>query len=116
MITFRLWQIAGWTMLHYFWVGAVLGAAALAVRPKLRSASASVRYLFALGSLLLLSVAPAVIAVVVMQNLAPAEYSVPLPVDSASQPAVGHLAERRPIDGGGRASVHDGHQPARSVP
>lgn len=53
MITFRLWQIAGWTMLHYFWVGAVLGTAALAVRPKLRSASASVRYLFALGSLLL---------------------------------------------------------------
>ena len=23
MIGFRLWQIAGWTMLHYFWVGAV---------------------------------------------------------------------------------------------
>ena len=27
MIGFRLWQIAGWTMLHYFWVGAALGAA-----------------------------------------------------------------------------------------
>ena len=41
------------------------------VRPRLRSAAADVRYLVALGSLLLLSVAPAVIAVVVMQNVAP---------------------------------------------
>ena len=41
----------------------------------LRSAAASVRYLFALGSLLLLSVAPAAIAVVVMQNLAPAAHN-----------------------------------------
>ena len=72
MIGFRLWQIAGWTMLHYFWVGAALGAVALLARQRLRSAAASVRYLFAVGSLLLLSVAPAAIAVVVMQNLAPA--------------------------------------------
>ena len=74
MIGFRLWQIAGWTMLHYFWVGAALGAVALLVRQRLRSAAASVRYLVALGSLLLLSVAPAAIAVVVMQNLAPAAH------------------------------------------
>jgi len=29
MIGFRLWQIAGWTMLHYLWLGAALGAVAL---------------------------------------------------------------------------------------
>jgi hypothetical protein len=32
MIGFRLWQIAGWTMLHYFWVGAALGTVALLAR------------------------------------------------------------------------------------
>ena len=32
MIGSRLWQIAGWTMLHYFWVGAALGAVALLAR------------------------------------------------------------------------------------
>ena len=30
MIGFRLWQIMGWTMLHYLWVGAALGAVASA--------------------------------------------------------------------------------------
>ena len=58
MIGSRLWQIAGWTMLHYFWVGAALGVLALLVRQRLRPAAAGVRYLFALGSLLLLSMAP----------------------------------------------------------
>ncbi len=58
MIGSRLWQVAGWTMLHYFWVGAALGAAALLVRQRLRPAAAGVRYLFALGSLALVSVRP----------------------------------------------------------
>lgn len=71
MSGFRLWEIAGWTMLHYFWVGAALGVVALLVRQRLQSSGASVRYLVALGSLLLLSIAPAAIAVVVTQDLAP---------------------------------------------
>ncbi len=32
MIGYRLWQIAGWTMLHSLWVGAALGSLALAAR------------------------------------------------------------------------------------
>ena len=96
MIGFRLWQIAGWTMLHYFWVGAALGAVALLTRQRLQSAAASVRYLFALGSLLLLSVAPAAIAVVVMQNLAPLPHHAPLPVQSPSQPEAMPLQQIRP--------------------
>ena len=58
MIGCRLWQIAGWTMLHYLWVGAALGAVGLLVRRQLRSAPASVRYLVALGSLMLLASRP----------------------------------------------------------
>jgi len=83
-------------MLHYLWVGAALGAVVLLARQGLRSAAANVRYLIAVGSLLLLSVVPAAIAVVVMQNLAPAAPSIPLPVDSVGQPEAMRLEEMRP--------------------
>ena len=55
MIAYRIWQIAGWTMLHYLWVGAVLGVAAIVLRLFLRSAAANVRYVATLGSLLLMA-------------------------------------------------------------
>lgn len=90
----RLWQIAGWTMLHYFWVGAALGAVGLLARRQLRSAAASVRYLVALGSLMLLSGAPAAIAVVVMENLAPLPQSVPLSGEPAGLPEAMHSRNR----------------------
>jgi len=32
MTEFRIWQIAGWTMLHYLWVGGVLGVIAVVGR------------------------------------------------------------------------------------
>ena len=70
MIGSRLWEIAGWTMLHYFWVGAALGAAAIFARRALRPASANIRYAAALGSLLLLAAAPVVIAAVMAKNIA----------------------------------------------
>ena len=97
MIASHLWQIAGWTMLHYLWVGAMLGAVVLLVRQRLRSAAANTRYLFALGGLLLLSVAPAAIAVVVMQDISPAPHNVSLPADSARQPAAMSLEQVRPM-------------------
>jgi beta-lactamase regulating signal transducer with metallopeptidase domain len=70
MLGSRLWEIAGWTMLHYFWVGAALGVAAICVRRALRTGSANVRYAAASGSLFLLAVAPLVIAAVMAQNIA----------------------------------------------
>ena len=96
MIAYRLWQIAGWTMLHYFWVGAALGAMALLARQKLRSSAAGVRYLFALGSLALLSISPAMIAVVVVQNLAPLPHDVSLPIAPASHPEAMRFDEIQP--------------------
>ena len=54
MIAYRIWQVAGWTMLHYFWVGGGLGAAMLALRWALRSAAANVRYFAALAGLALI--------------------------------------------------------------
>ena len=69
MIDFRIWQIAGWTMLHYLWVGAVLGILVAAVRLLLRSHGANVRYLAALGCFAVLGIAPLPIAVVVTSRL-----------------------------------------------
>ncbi len=71
MIAYRIWQVAGWTMLHYLWVGGGLGTATLALRWVLRSAAANVRYLAALGGLALMTAAPPLIAVYVMHDLGP---------------------------------------------
>jgi hypothetical protein len=113
MIGFRLWQIAGWTMLHYLWLGAALGAAALLLRRTLRSTTANVRYAAALISLLLLGIAPAAIAVVVERNIAPA-VSTELPVmdDVAALPrAMPFEAEQTPMatigDATGNSPVAD---------
>jgi beta-lactamase regulating signal transducer with metallopeptidase domain/5-hydroxyisourate hydrolase-like protein (transthyretin family) len=96
MIGSRLWQVAGWTMLHYFWVGGALGVAALLLRQRLRSAAAGARYLVALGSLLLLSIAPAAVAVVVTQEFAPTALSLPPPVDPPGQGEAMPLEQTRP--------------------
>ena len=93
MIGSRLWQVMGWTMLNYLWIGAALGVVALLLRRGLRSAAANVRYLSALGSLLLLSASPLAIAVWEVQSPAPrsevtpvtaAETATPLPAASVN--------------------------------
>ncbi len=93
MIGYRLWQVVGWTMLHYLWIGAAMGVVAMLMRQRLRFAAANLRYLIALGSLLLLSLAPVAIAIVVSHNILPATQSTPLPVGAASQPVPTHSEE-----------------------
>ena len=58
-----VWGHAGWTMLHYLWVGALLGLGAWASHGGMRRASAAARYVVALGWLGALAVAPIAIAV-----------------------------------------------------
>ncbi len=102
MLGLRVWQIVGWTMLHYFWVGAALGALALLGRRCSRSSAAGVRYLLALGSLLLLSGAPAAIALVVMQSFPAAAPREALIVEVAGRPiAVPPAAAPLPMAEGG---------------
>lgn len=84
MIAYRIWQIAGWTMLHYLWVGAALGAGAMLLRLGIRSAAVNVRYLAALAGLLLMAAAPAVIAAVVAHRLPPPPTGLPLAVAGQS--------------------------------
>ncbi|MDR3621249.1 MAG: M56 family metallopeptidase [Paludisphaera borealis] len=56
------WTAAGWTMLHFLWVGAALTALAAIGRRALRKAHPDVRHAFALATLAALALAPAAIA------------------------------------------------------
>ncbi|MEX2318175.1 MAG: hypothetical protein WD669_13535, partial [Pirellulales bacterium] len=56
------WQIAGWTMFHFLWLGAVAGAFGAVAALVLRRAPANVRYVAALASLALLAALPIGIA------------------------------------------------------
>ncbi len=65
-ISFRgaeLWFVAGWTMLHFLWLGTAAGLAAMVCRLLVRRASADVRYAVALMSLAVLAALPVVIGV-----------------------------------------------------
>ena len=61
---FPVWHLAGWTMLHFIWVGSLVAVLAALGRQLLRRAHPDVRYAYALASLTLLAAAPAVIAAV----------------------------------------------------
>ncbi len=57
-----LWQLVGWTMLHFLWVGGAIGILAAIARRAIRSASPEVRHAAAVLSLALLVLAPGAIA------------------------------------------------------
>ncbi len=78
MVEFRIWQIAGWTMLHYLWAGGVLGVIAVVLRRAMRGAGANPRYLAALSCFAVLGIAPLPIAVVVSNSLPPVPRSEPV--------------------------------------
>jgi Zn-dependent protease with chaperone function len=66
------WDVIGWTLLHYVWVGAALGAAAWVLRRVVGRLSPTLRYAAALGMLVLLAVAPGVIAWQIVERRQPA--------------------------------------------
>jgi beta-lactamase regulating signal transducer with metallopeptidase domain len=59
----RPWSLAGWTMMHFFWVGGLAGLFAAVIRRSLRHSGPEVRYAAALCSLLGIGIAPVVLAV-----------------------------------------------------
>jgi hypothetical protein len=61
---------AGWTMLHFVWVGAAVWLIGCAGRMLLRRCRANVRYLFALACFTALTVAPPAIATWVLRSAA----------------------------------------------
>src|SRR5262245_47553813 len=58
----ELWSVAGWTMVHFLWLGTVVGLVAMITRLLAGRASANVRYATALASLSVLAVLPVAIA------------------------------------------------------
>jgi beta-lactamase regulating signal transducer with metallopeptidase domain len=54
-----LWVAAGWTMVHFYWIGAALGLAGLMGRRALRAARPEARYALALTVLAVMAVVPA---------------------------------------------------------
>ena len=82
------WLLAGWSMLHFLWVGAILGGLAAVGRFALRGARVEVRYGFALGSLIALALAPAAIALQLWATSDP----IPSPFDpAASEVEIGRI-------------------------
>ena len=57
-----IWLAIGWTMVHFVWVGGLIGVVAAVALRAFRGASAEVRYGVALASLTILAAAPAAIA------------------------------------------------------
>ena len=58
----ELWQLAGWTMLHFLWLGTLVGLVAGALRLLLRQASPNARYVTAVTTLVVLASLPLSIA------------------------------------------------------
>ncbi|WP_425396628.1 M56 family metallopeptidase [Aeoliella sp.] len=56
------WQLIGWTMLHFLWIGSLVALAILVMRLALRRAGPNVRYTTTLLGFAILAMAPLVIA------------------------------------------------------
>lgn len=56
------WLLAGWTMIHFLWLGTLVAAAGFAARWMPRHTSANFRYVAALSSFALLAALPIAIA------------------------------------------------------
>lgn len=90
-----VWLLAGWTMLHFLWVGALVGVATAVLRLALRRASANVRYATMMLSLTILAAAPVAIAIVLATTTSFAPVAAkPPPLAPGS--AGGPLAEMTP--------------------
>lgn len=94
----QLWQVAGWTMLHFMWIGTLIGLLALAGRWLLKSANPNVRYAFAVLSLALLASAPVGIVSYVAKQTSQVDVSHRLP-DTALPYAVTALPDEMLITG-----------------
>jgi beta-lactamase regulating signal transducer with metallopeptidase domain len=84
------WQLAGWTMVHFIWLGAAAAALAILCRLVLRNAAPNIRYAAALTCLLLLSAMPLAIATWLASNT----LSLPAPEATPSRAATFEAAQQ----------------------
>ncbi|MBX3425916.1 MAG: polysaccharide biosynthesis/export family protein [Pirellulales bacterium] len=74
-----LWRLAGWTMIHSLWIGALVAAVGATLRLALRRAAPGVRYAASLATLAGLSMAPIAIAAWLATHDGPASRGLPAP-------------------------------------
>jgi len=77
-----IWSVVGWTMLHFLWVGTILGLFAVIGRLILRSARSEVQYLYSLACLAMLAMTPLFIALALIPERFPSEVA---PIQAASR-------------------------------
>ncbi len=100
-----LWQLGGWTMIHFLWIGAFATLVLAIVRLLLRRASANLRYATTLVCFLALAVTPLAIAALLAKDVdwtattTQAEVVDLLPKQVVSEPALAPagVAMQRPM-------------------
>jgi beta-lactamase regulating signal transducer with metallopeptidase domain len=103
-----LWSIAGWTMVHFLWLGALVGVAAGACRLMLRRANANLRYAVMVVSLAALVALPVGIAAWLVRNSEPSSAG-PAVVAAAAPMASGSSLE--PTDAPAAEAIIELHRP-----
>ena len=99
------WQVAAWTMVHFLWVGTLIGIATVLIRLLLRNASANFRYAAMLLSLGALACAPVGIACWLLQSETLTDFSAKKSVVSNNDT----LAEGQPQLSLGQRSRFENH-------
>src|SRR5438045_3286073 len=84
------WNLAGWTMIHFLWLGALVALMAFAGRWLFRRTPANIRYAFALACLGVLTALPIGIATWLHQHAPAAIQAEIAPPQAAviTQPAI----------------------------
>ena len=92
LITTPLWHLAGWTMLHFLWTGALVGLAAGVLRLALQRFAPQLRYATMLATLATLALLPIVIGCVIHQAnpVSIRGHAQVLPTDTALPQPDGH--------------------------
>src|SRR5262245_58511284 len=101
------WLAAGWTMIHFVWVGAVIALLVAIARRMLRNAAVELRYTVALAGLALLALSPIAIcwrvsrAIKVEHSFQATENAKP------ATPALREASEPRNLIGGDERPIGD---------
>jgi beta-lactamase regulating signal transducer with metallopeptidase domain len=64
----ELWLYVGWTMVHFLWIGALIGGGAMLTLEAMRRASAAARYTAGVACFAVLALAPAVVFAVLVST------------------------------------------------
>lgn len=94
------WSAAGWTMIHFFWLGTLLALFLTLLRPLLRRLQPDLRYIVYLGFFACLAILPAILFPYIL-NESPASISptaAPVPPSSTTNTGMAELIAIQPTE------------------